>query len=186
MNPFGKRATSTAAAATTLKVVQGGQSASGASAAKGVAPSPTDLIRDQVLLKIEPAVAVRMSEGDLSTTVVALVSEIATDLKLLLNRQEQQSLAHEIVDDMIGLGPLEPLLRDNTVSDILINGANMVYVERRGKLELTDVRFRHNAHVLHVAQRTVRGVAPLTPPGSPRQAGRKPQKLASSPAGAKP
>ena len=95
------------------------------------------MIRDQVLLRIEPAVAVRMTPADLAERVSALVSEIATEMKLLLNRQEQQTLAHEIVDDMVGLGPLEPLLRDSTVSDILINGARMVYVERRGKLELT-------------------------------------------------
>jgi pilus assembly protein CpaF len=68
---------------------------------------------------------------------------------------------------MIGLGPLEPLLRDNTVSDILINGANMVYVERRGKLELTNVQFRHNAHVLHVAQRIASSVGRRVDESSP-------------------
>jgi pilus assembly protein CpaF len=125
------------------------------------------VIRDQVLLRIEPAVAVRMTQPDLSVRVSALVSEIATESKLLLNRQEQQSLAHDIVDDMVGLGPLEPLLRDSTVSDILINGASMVYVERRGKLELSHVRFRHNAHVLHVAQRIASSVGRRVDESSP-------------------
>lgn len=129
--------------------------------------SATDVIRDQVLLRIEPAVAVRMTQADLSERVSALISEIATEMKLLLNRQEQQTLAHEIVDDMIALGPLEPLLRDNTVSDILINGAHMIYVERRGKLELTNVRFRHNAHVLHVAQRIASSVGRRVDESSP-------------------
>jgi pilus assembly protein CpaF len=134
---------------------------------RGTAASSTDVIRDQVLFRIEPTVAVRMTPADLSERVGVLVSEIATELKLLLNRQEQQTLAHEIVDDMVGLGPLEPLLRDNTVSDILINGARMVYVERRGKLELTKVKFRHNAHVLHVAQRIASSVGRRVDESSP-------------------
>ena len=139
----------------------------GPAQARGTAASSTDVIRDQVLLRIEPAVAVRMTPADLAERVSALVSEIATEMKLLLNRQEQQTLAHEIVDDMVGLGPLEPLLRDSTVSDILINGARMVYVERRGKLELTNVRFRHNAHVLHVAQRIASSVGRRVDESSP-------------------
>src|SRR6476620_8461714 len=134
---------------------------------RGTAASSTDVIRDQVLFRIEPTVAVRMTPADLSESVGVLVSEIATELKLLLNRQEQQTLAHEIVDDMVGLGPLEPLLRDNTVSDILINGARMVYVERRGKLELTKVKFRHNAHVLHVAQQIASSVGRRVDESSP-------------------
>ncbi len=160
MAGFGKRTQREASPPTPLTVVPGGQATSGPPAAqsRGTAASSTDIIRDQVLLRIEPAVAVRLTQADLAVRVSALVSEIATELKLLLNRQEQQSLAHDIVDDMVGLGPLEPLLRDSTVSDILINGARMVYVERRGKLELTNVKFRHNAHVLHVAQRIASSV----------------------------
>jgi pilus assembly protein CpaF len=130
--------------------------------------SPTsDLIRDQVLLRIEPAVAVRMSQADLVTRVSDLVTEIVTEHRLLLNRQEQHALSDEIVDDMIGLGPLEPLLRDNTVSDILVNGAHMVYVERRGKLVLTPIQFRHNAHVLHVAQRIASSIGRRVDESSP-------------------
>jgi len=113
----------------------------------------TDFIRGEVLQRIEPAVAVQMTQADLATRVNGLVAEIATERRLLLNRQEQMNLGHEIVDDMIGLGPLEPLLRDETISDILINGAKMIYVERRGKLQLTGLQFRNDAHVLHVAQR---------------------------------
>ncbi len=60
-----------------------------------------------------------------------------------------------IEDEVMGLGPLEPLLADKTVSDILVNGANQVYIERRGKLELTDVRFNDDAHLLHIIDRIV-------------------------------
>jgi pilus assembly protein CpaF len=122
-------------------------------AVRSLAAQPTDTIRDQVLLRIEPLEAVRMNKGELMLFVNSLVSLIAGERKLLLNQDEQDKLAVGIVDEMIGLGPIEPLLNDPTVSDILINGANQIYAERRGKLELTDLRFRHNAHVLHVAQR---------------------------------
>lgn len=136
-------------------------------ATRSTANAGTELIRDQVLLRIEPALAVRMTPLDLSTRVAEVVSDIATERNLLLNGQEQRNLAHEIVDDMVGLGPLEPLLRDASVSDILINGASMVFVERRGKLELTNIRFRNNAHVLHVAQRMASAVGRRVDESSP-------------------
>ena len=116
-------------------------------------PATTDTIRDQVLTRIEPAVAVRLTRAQLTDRVFDLVAEIANEQRLLLNEAEQQGLAATIVDEMIGLGALETLLRDNTVTDILVNGPRMTYVERRGKLELTTVRFRNDAHVMHVAQR---------------------------------
>jgi pilus assembly protein CpaF len=84
-----------------------------------------------------------------------------------LNQQEQQTLAAAMVDDMIGLGPLEPLLRDDTISDILVNSPHQIYVERRGKLVLTDLRFRNNLHVLHVAQRIASAVGRRVDESSP-------------------
>ena len=126
-----------------------------------------DYIRDQVLLRIEPAIAIRMTQADLAVRVNLLVAEIATDRRLLLNRQEQHDLGHEIVNDMVGLGPLEPLLVDTTISDILINGAHMIYVERSGKLELTSYHFRNDAHVLHVAQRIASAVGRRIDESSP-------------------
>jgi len=113
----------------------------------------TDFLRDQVLMRIEPAAAVHMTAQQLNARVNQLVTEIASAERLLLNQQEQAALAVSIVDDMVGLGPIEPLLRDESVADILVNGPRAIYVERRGKLELTSSRFRNDAHVLHVAQR---------------------------------
>jgi pilus assembly protein CpaF len=120
---------------------------------QGAVSIATDFIRDQVLLRIEPVAAVRMSKQQLTIVVAGFVAEIANERMLLLNQNEQDTLARNIVDEMIGLGPIEPLLSDPTVADILINGPLMIYVERRGKLELTNLKFRNNAHVLHVAQR---------------------------------
>jgi pilus assembly protein CpaF len=126
-----------------------------------------DYIRDDVLKRIEPAVAVRMSQEELTLRVNEMVAEIANARHLLLNQHEQHLLAANIVDDMIGLGPLGPLLRDDTVADILVNGPYMVYVERRGKLELTELQFRNNAHVMHVAQRIASSVGRRVDESSP-------------------
>ncbi len=115
--------------------------------------SAADFVRDQVLMQIEPTAAVHMTPQQLNARVTQLVTEIASSQRLLLNLLEQGALAMSIVDDMVGLGPIEPLLRDESVADILVNGPRAIYVERRGKLELTQHRFRNDAHVLHMAQR---------------------------------
>jgi len=83
--------------------------------------------------------------------VVALCEESNT----LLNFSERQRLAREILDETFGLGPLEPLLADPQISDILINGPRQVYVEKNGRLSLTDVKFKDNAHLLHVIDKIV-------------------------------
>jgi pilus assembly protein CpaF len=134
---------------------------------KPLASSATDLIRDQVLVRIEPSVAVRLSRPELMARVDEMVAAVANEHRLLLNQFEQHGLAASIVDEMIGLGPLEPLLRDSTVADILINGARMIYVERQGKLELTKLQFRNDAHVLHVAQRVASSVGRRVDESSP-------------------
>ncbi len=130
-------------------------------------PATTDTIRDQVLTRIEPAIAVRLTRAQLTDRVFELVAEIANEQRLLLNEAEQLGLAATIVDEMIGLGALETLLRDNTVTDILVNGPRKTYVERRGKLELTSVRFRNDAHVMHVAQRIASSIGRRVDESSP-------------------
>ena len=87
--------------------------------------------------------------------------------RLPLTMGEQQTLASEIVDDMLGFGPLEPLLRDDLVTDIMVNGPYQIYVERKGKLELTDVKFRDNSHVMAIATRIVTGVGRRVDESSP-------------------
>ena len=126
-----------------------------------------DVIYDQVLQRIEPSTVITMPRDELRTRVVELVAEVADERRFLVNHEEQLVMAAEIVDDMIGLGPLEPLLRDSEVADILINGPRQVYVERRGKLDLTNVRFRNDAHVLHVAQRIASSVGRRIDESSP-------------------
>jgi pilus assembly protein CpaF len=121
-----------------------------------------DVIRDEVLRRIEPAAAIRLSEAELLIKIDQFVAQVANERRLLLNVSEQRRLTADIVNDMVGLGPLEVLLRDDTVADILVNGPKRIYVERRGKLELTSLQFRSEEHVLHVAQR----IAPRSGGGS--------------------
>ena len=135
--------------------------------AEGPRTKGANFIQDQVLMQIEPAAAVRMSPQVLGERVNEFVSRIAVEHRLLLNQAEQRSVAGLIVDDMIGLGPLEPLLHDDSVSDIMINGPSMIYVERHGKLDLTPYRFRNNAHVMHVAQRIASSVGRRVDESSP-------------------
>ncbi|MEQ8167083.1 MAG: CpaF family protein, partial [Alphaproteobacteria bacterium] len=75
--------------------------------------------------------------------------------KLKLNQIEQRDLVTGLLNEMLGLGPLEPLLADDEITDIMVNGPYQVYVERRGKLELTDVKFKDNTHVMNIATRIV-------------------------------
>jgi pilus assembly protein CpaF len=126
-----------------------------------------DAIRDLVLLRIEPAAAIRIPRSELTQRIDALVSAIADERRALLNRAEQRALTAEIVDDMVGLGPLEPLLKDDTINDVLVNGPNQIYVERKGKLEITTLRFRNDAHVFHVAQRIASSVGRRVDESSP-------------------
>jgi pilus assembly protein CpaF len=77
---------------------------------------------------------------------------------MALNTKELEALGASIYDEMVGLGPIEPLLKDESINDILINGPFQVYIERRGELELTAIRFRDNDHLLRIVNRIVAGV----------------------------
>jgi len=114
-----------------------------------------DEILADVLERIDASAAVRMSRDELQSELGGLVSEILVERRIVLGQREQQELTKLLVDEMVGFGPLEPLLDDEAVTDIMVNGPDQVYVERKGKLELTEVRFRNNAHVMSVAQRIV-------------------------------
>ena len=92
---------------------------------------------------------------DLRAQVLKIVREIVVDEKLKLTSPEIQNLADGIFDEMTGLGPLEPLLQDDSVSDILINTHEHVYVERGGELELSGVQFANEPHLLRIINRIV-------------------------------
>jgi pilus assembly protein CpaF len=95
-------------------------------------------------------------EGDVLRREIRLVVEHLCDTEdTLLNRAERERLIEEVLDETFGLGPLELLLKDATISDILINGPKNIYVERRGKMEKTAVQFRDNNHLMQIIDRIV-------------------------------
>jgi len=116
--------------------------------------------RVQTLLMehIDPAAAAELPRPELAEQVGEVVGELLVQEKINLNLSEQRDLVTLLLDDMLGLGPLEPLLADDTISDIMVNGPNQVYVEQKGKLILTDVHFRNNQHLMNIAQRIVTAV----------------------------
>ena len=95
-------------------------------------------------------------EGDVLRREIRLVVEHLCDTEeTFLNRNERERLIEEVLAETFGLGPLELLLKDQTISDILINGPKNVYIERNGQLEKTNVEFRDNAHLLQIIDRIV-------------------------------
>jgi pilus assembly protein CpaF len=126
-----------------------------------------DRVRSELMVRINPAAAGRMPLHQLRGEVAQIVSEIASEIRFQLNEREEAALATELVDDMVGLGPLEPLLSDDEITDILVNGPSDVYVERHGKLEKTRVKFRDSAHLVNIAQRIAGAVGRRIDEASP-------------------
>jgi pilus assembly protein CpaF len=112
-------------------------------------------IQTILLERIDVSAASRLPRKELARQISNVVVEILGELKLQLNLLEQRDLVTMLLNDMLGLGPLEPLLADEAVTDIMVNGPKQVYVERKGKLELTNVTFRDDAHVMNIATRIV-------------------------------
>src|ERR1700680_4083265 len=113
--------------------------------------------------------------GDTLRREIRLVVERLCDTENpLLNRMERERLIDEVLDETFGFGPLEVLLKDPTISDILVNGPHNIYVERRGKLEKTDVKFRDNDHLLQIIDRIVSKVGRRVDETSPMVDARPP------------
>ncbi|MEH6743166.1 CpaF family protein [Hyphomonas sp.] len=100
----------------------------------------------------------KLDDETMRRRVRGIVSEIIKKEEMALSAAEEASFADAVMDEMTGLGPIEPLLKDDSIADILINGCNQVYVERHGKLQLAPVRFADNDHLLRIVQRIVAAV----------------------------
>ena len=130
-------------------------------------PATFDELRSLCLTRLDPSSVATVPFERLAAEVERLISEIATQERIHLNGREQRLLAEELVDDMLGLGPLEPLLKDDRIADIMVNGPNRVFVERGGKLDLSSVRFRDSAHVANICQRIATAVGRRVDESSP-------------------
>jgi pilus assembly protein CpaF len=96
-----------------------------------------------------------------------LVGVIVDEQSIALNQSESKNLSQDIENEMFGLGPLEPLLLDSSISDILVNGYKQVYIERKGKLELTNIEFQNNIHLMNIIERIVSKVGRRIDESSP-------------------
>ncbi len=98
------------------------------------------------------------SEAHLKSEIAAISTEALEELQANLNREDRAQLFQELYDEVMGLGPLEPLLKDETINDILVNGPNRIFVERGGKLTLTDITFKDERHLLRIIDKIVSAV----------------------------
>jgi len=131
------------------------------------ATTPVNELRNLCLLRIDPAAVAALPPERLGPEMERLVAEIATERRIQLNGREQRQVASDLVHDMLGLGPLQSLVDDETVSDILVNGPDRVFVERGGKLVLSDVRFRDASHVGNICQRIASSIGRRVDESSP-------------------
>jgi pilus assembly protein CpaF len=124
-------------------------------------------VQPLIMGRIDLAAAVSLPRKELVRQLEGLVAEMLTEQRLQLNRPEQEDLVYQIVNDMMGLGPLEPLLEDDGVTDIMINGPKQIYIEKRGKLELTSITFEDGAHLLNICNRIVSRIGRRVDESSP-------------------
>lgn len=99
-----------------------------------------------------------LTQGEMRLAIERLISQFLTEEKVIISRRDKETLLTRLIDESVGFGPLEPLLQDDEITEILINGYKEVYIEKKGQLQLTDLQFRDEAHVRHIIDRVV---APL-------------------------
>ena len=110
-------------------------------------------LRLRALAQVDPVLAAELPRHELRRQVETIIHEIADEERLELSGRSQGRLADELVNDMIGYGPLEVLLADDSIADIMVNGPNSVFVERRGRLERSEVHFRDADHIATIAKK---------------------------------
>ncbi|MBA3348108.1 MAG: CpaF family protein, partial [Actinobacteria bacterium] len=124
-------------------------------------------IHHAVIAKLGPELFKRESAEDLSERVLHAVTEQLALDRTPLTREERRRIQREIADDVLGYGPLEPLLRDDTVTEVMVNAHDQIYVERDGRLERTDTSFVDDAHVMRIVDKIVSQVGRRIDESSP-------------------
>jgi pilus assembly protein CpaF len=115
-------------------------------------------LHQRLLEMLNLAVIDKVTQPELRREVATMVTEMLEQEQAALNAVEHKRMVEEIMDEVLGLGPLEPVLKDPTVTDIMCNGHEQVFVERRGRLELTPVRFKDERHMLRIIEKIVSSV----------------------------
>jgi len=143
-------------------------SASSNSATEGAGYQTTKIaIHKTILERVELDKLNRLSPEQIKTELSQLVEVIIGEQKILMNEAERRRLVQDVQDEMLGLGPLEALLQDPTISDIMVNNPRQTYVERSGKLQLADIVFNDDAHLLKIIERIVSRVGRRIDESSP-------------------
>ena len=107
------------------------------------------------------------TNGKARVAVAELVQQIIASQRVPLNGTEKERIQDDVLDDVFGLGPLEPLLKDRTISDILVNNKDLVFIERNGILKKADIKFRDDRHLLQIIERIVSRVGRRVDESSP-------------------
>ena len=115
-------------------------------------------LHKRLLENLNLAALEHASENSLKQEISAIANEALEEMAVVLPKDDRAILNQELYDEVMGLGPLEPLLKDETVNDILVNGPNRIFVERGGKLELTDITFKNERHLLRIIDKIVSAV----------------------------
>ena len=124
-------------------------------------------INEQLLTVLDLSLIDSVDTDKARTEIREIVERLLTEASAPLSRKQRQLIVERIEDEVMGLGPLEPLLADHTISDILVNGFETIYIERRGKLELTNAKFTDPAHLLNTIDRIVSNVGRRIDESSP-------------------
>ena len=124
-------------------------------------------LRTYIVDQIDAEKALNNSAAELEHTVGRIIVEAANRQRIFLNGLEQRLLIREIIDDMVRLGPIQPCMDDPEVTDVLVNGTDQILVERRGRLETTEYRFRDVDHLQNLAQRIASAVGRRVDESSP-------------------
>jgi pilus assembly protein CpaF len=124
-------------------------------------------VHRDLLNKIDVERVATIRDERTRTQVLTVIQELVATLDTPMSGREREALGLEVLDEVFGLGPLEPLLQDPSINDILVNGHKLVYVERGGVLEETNVRFKDNAHLSHIIDKIVSAVGRRVDESSP-------------------
>jgi len=114
-------------------------------------------VQNKLLAELDPSMDITKTD-EVRKTIQGLFEQILTEENIVLSRPERARLFEQIAAEILGLGPLQPLLEDDTITEIMVNGAKNIYVERRGKLQKVPLSFENNEHVMRIIERIV---APL-------------------------
>ena len=115
-------------------------------------------LHKRLLENLNLAALENATEGNLKVEIAAIVAEALEEMSVVLNKDDRSILNQDLYDEVMGLGPLEPLLKDETINDILVNGPRRIFIERNGKLTLTDITFKDERHLLRIIDKIVSAV----------------------------